>query len=85
MSDQKKPPKLIPVKEVCRRIGVSRVTIWKWVHEGKFPPGRRLGRRIFWLESDIDDWIAKLPTQEVKGKRPKDGREGLGRSTHLPR
>jgi predicted DNA-binding transcriptional regulator AlpA len=35
-------PTIIPVKEVERRIGVSRVCIWRWEQQGTFPSRIRL-------------------------------------------
>ena len=35
-------PTIIPVKEVERRIGVSRVCIWRWEQQGNFPARIRL-------------------------------------------
>jgi predicted DNA-binding transcriptional regulator AlpA len=34
--------KIIPVKEVERRVGVSRVCLWRWERDGKFPSRIRL-------------------------------------------
>ena len=36
-------PKLITQKEVVSRTGLSKVTIWRLEHVGRFPPRIRLG------------------------------------------
>jgi predicted DNA-binding transcriptional regulator AlpA len=37
----------------------NRVTVWRWVRRGVMPAPSRLGlRRIYWRESEIDDWLA---------------------------
>lgn len=41
--------------EVGNYYSVSRYTIWRWVREGKFPPGKKLGSgSTRWLKSDIE-------------------------------
>ena len=38
--------------------GVSPVTLWRWIRDGKFPPGSKLSGKIsVWKESDVDAWI----------------------------
>lgn len=53
------PVQIIRMKEVIRRVGLSRSTIWRLERTGKFPRRRRLGpNSIGWLLSEVDDWIA---------------------------
>jgi len=41
--------------EVGNYYSVSRYTIWRWVRESKFPPGKKLGSgSTRWLKSDIE-------------------------------
>ena len=49
--------------EVSHRTGIAIRTIRKWVKEDRFPKPRRLGARIGWLRSEIDRYIAELPTK----------------------
>jgi len=54
--------RLIGLTDVMRATGLSRSTIYAWIAEGRFPRQRKLGpRRIGWLVSEIDDWIAQRP------------------------
>lgn len=48
--------------EVERRIGLSRVTIWRKVRAGTFPAPRELGpNSVGWLESEIEAWRESRP------------------------
>ena len=59
--------RVLRVEEVAARVGVSRVSIWKWATAGAFPAARIIGtgkRRPFsgWLESDVEAWLASRPS-----------------------
>jgi len=59
--------KLIGVKEICEKLGLSRTTIWKLRSKGIFPkPVRISERRIAWQESTVNDWQASLEGKEEK-------------------
>lgn len=50
--------RLLRLKEVCNRLGVSRSKVYSMTREGSFPAAKRLGgRTVAWLESDIENWI----------------------------
>lgn len=36
---------------------LSRPTLYRMIHAGKFPAGRKFGRRRLWLMTDVDRWI----------------------------
>lgn len=56
--------KILRPREVVVRTGHSRTTLWRKVKAGKFPAPKELGpNSIGWLESDIDTWLANLPTR----------------------
>jgi predicted DNA-binding transcriptional regulator AlpA len=61
------PPldRLLYKMEVVERVGVTYVTLWKWMGAGKFPQRRLVGRRIAWLESEIAVWISNRPVRGV--------------------
>lgn len=51
--------RLLRIREVVSRLGVSRVTLWRWERAGLFPARRRLGpNAVGWLENEIDEWIS---------------------------
>jgi len=53
-----KPIRILRVREVADRSGISRSLLYKFVREGKFPPSVKIGERaVGWLESDVDGWI----------------------------
>lgn len=52
--------RLLSTKQVQGYIQASRVSIWRWEKEGKFPKHIKLGRSIRWRESDIQAWINGL-------------------------
>lgn len=51
--------KLLSVKELSERIGVTPQTIYRWVQEGKIPAPMKLTNRCTrWSLSDIEEWEA---------------------------
>lgn len=38
------PPLTLTVAEAAKRIGVSRWTLYRQIHEGRFPPAIRIGQ-----------------------------------------
>ncbi|WP_086999491.1 AlpA family phage regulatory protein [Rhizobium sullae] len=54
--------RIIDVKEVMRRTGLGRTTIWRnrKDRDSDFPPCRKLSkRRIGWPDARIDRWILR--------------------------
>ena len=48
----------IRIKDVMKKTGLARSTIWLWVKEGKLPKPIKLSERVtVWKESDIDAWM----------------------------
>lgn len=61
MSNTTKPLKIIRIKEVTSRTGLSKSYIYALTKEGKFPKSIRLikgGAAVGWVESSINDWIS---------------------------
>ena len=51
------PP--LSLREVCKLLSVSRVTLMRWVNGGKFPRPIRIGyRRLFWQAPVIERLLA---------------------------
>jgi prophage regulatory protein len=50
------------LKAVIAKTGLSRSTLYTYIAAGAFPAQRRLGpRRVAWLASEVDAWIASRP------------------------
>ena len=48
----------IRIKDVMKKTGLARSTVWLWVKEGKLPKPIKLSERVtVWKESDIDEWM----------------------------
>ena len=43
----------ISKKEVARIVNVSESTIYRWVHEGKFPQPYQIGGRTFFSKKEV--------------------------------
>ena len=65
--DVRGPPRLLSKVEVCDKVGLDYSHIWKLMHRGKFPRSRLIGdKRVMWLESEVDQWIADLPKVKLR-------------------
>jgi len=44
------PPdeRLLRLREITARLGVSRATVYQWISLGKFPPPTKLGKSSCW-------------------------------------
>ena len=51
---------LLRLADVRRRVGLSSTTIYARMAAGDFPQVRRDGGIAFWLESEIDAYVAKV-------------------------
>ena len=53
--------------DVKRAVGFSHATLFKMAKAGRFPAPRQLGksRRKVWLESEVREWMVKLPWSEI--------------------
>ena len=72
ITETARPPphrvKLINTQTVCELVNLTYPTIWKMMQEGKFPRARELmDGRIAWIESEVQQWIEKLPIRRFKG------------------
>ena len=53
---------ILRIGDVMQAVGLSRVTIWRWVRDGKFPAPIRLGsRHIGWRSEEVQAWIDARP------------------------
>lgn len=60
---------LLTTKQVCRLLGVSRQTLYVWMHQGRFPQPldeHRAGKTSRWPESVARERLAKRPQSVAK-------------------
>ena len=63
------PDRIIRLKTVLFRTGLSRSTIYRKITEGTFPPQIRISiHGAGWRESDINHWIADPVSWRPKGQ-----------------
>ena len=68
------PPRLLSKKEVVRLVGRSYDSLWRAMIRGAFPRGRYFGQKLFWFSTTIEDFLASLPEQRLKGDAPREPR-----------
>ena len=56
---------LLKVNEVSARVAMSRMTLFRRVKAGQFPPPLRVGKSIYWTDTAVEQWIADLSTEAV--------------------
>jgi len=58
--------RLLSAAMVMSKVGISWPTLWAWSKCGKFPAPRQIStRKIMWIESEVDAWIANLPVRKL--------------------
>ncbi len=56
---------LLPIREVLRRLNISRSTLYRWIKLERFPRPLELGPQVVrWRESEVTAWI---DSKEVTG------------------
>ena len=50
---------LITKAELAERIRIPEATLSFWRHKGKGPKGVRIGSRVLYRQSDVEQWIAE--------------------------
>jgi prophage regulatory protein len=54
--------RILNSNEVVKKIGLSKVTVWRMERAGLFPKRINLSdRRVGWKESEIEDWVDSRP------------------------
>jgi prophage regulatory protein len=56
-------PRLLRLREVLHRTGMSRSRVYACMASEQFPRPVKLGRTSAWLESEIEAWIAAKVAQ----------------------
>ena len=60
------PDRIVRLKTVLHRSGLSRSTVYRKMGEGTFPPQIKLGiNGTGWKESELNRWIADPPRYRV--------------------
>jgi prophage regulatory protein len=71
------PDRIIRLRTVLARTGLSRSTLYRKIAEGTFPAQLRISvHGAGWRESEIDRWVA-----DPVGWRPEGELQGLGRAS----
>jgi prophage regulatory protein len=64
--------RILRERDVVKKVGLSRMTLWRWSQDGRFPKSRPLGPSVNspvgWLESQIDEWIEERFQTELSRK-----------------
>ena len=59
--------RILRIRDVTAKTGLSRVTIWRMEREGRFPLRRQLSTNsVGWIAEEVDVWIA---TRAAGGRR----------------
>jgi len=69
--------------EVARELHRSKKTIQRLIKAGRFCPFLRVGRKMLWRRSRLDQWIAEH--ESPTALRLKSGRAGGRREVSAPR
>ena len=48
---------LIPAQHLSQYIGIAAQTLARWRHEGKGPPFKKLGSRVFYTVGEVRQWV----------------------------
>ena len=50
--------KLLRANVLAEKLGVARVTLWRWVRDKRLPPPIQLGPNVIaWREEEIEEWL----------------------------
>jgi len=55
---------LLSTKEVARRLGVSRKTVWRWTEKKLIDPPISIGATKRWRSDSLDRLMQQLPVSE---------------------
>jgi len=56
--------RLLNVKQVAEKLSMGVSTVWRDHALGKLPKARKYGLSTRWVESEIDEFIARLPFED---------------------
>jgi excisionase family DNA binding protein len=55
--------KLWSIQDLAEFLGVPVDTIYQWRTKGYGPPGRRVGKYVRFLSTDVEAWVSSLDTK----------------------
>jgi prophage regulatory protein len=61
------PARLLPWPEVERRVPYTRQHLSRLEKQNKFPRRVRLGGKVAWLESEVNEWIDARAAERGEG------------------
>ncbi len=62
--------RILRVREVVARTGLSRSTLWRLEQKGHFPARRQISAgAVGWLESDVENFLASRPEKLAIGMK----------------
>lgn len=74
-------PRFIRMKEVCRKTGLAKSSIYDRINAKTFPAPVRLGdRAVAFVESEVDAWMAAI----LAANRPQESTEQAPARFHKP-
>ena len=63
--------RILRASELTERLGISRVTLWRWERKGRIPAKRQIGpNTIGWLAAEIDAWFESTSTKHQDEREP---------------
>ncbi|MCW2785920.1 MAG: DNA-binding protein [Marmoricola sp.] len=57
MTNSAEPPNLSTIDELADRFDVTRETVLRWNSSGTAPRRISIGKRVYYRETDIQEWI----------------------------
>ncbi|NIK50315.1 helix-turn-helix transcriptional regulator [Xanthomonas arboricola] len=68
MPDTETELRLLPIKEVRAKVGLSPATIYRQMQAGKFPKPHKVCSRSLWLSTQLDEWIIQQTASASVGQ-----------------
>ena len=59
----------LSINEICKHLGVSKDTVYKWIDRHDMP-AHRMGRLWKFKKKDVDDWVKDGGAAENINKEP---------------
>lgn len=56
--------RLVRPDKILEMLGVSRVTLWKYIRDGKFPAPIKIGASRFWVEAEVNEWFGRAVSKK---------------------